>query len=201
MGLNVKRKSDHIIYLDSCIYIAYYRNEVSSYGKSRIDAIAGLLEENENGGTTIVTSSLTICEVIECLKQYKLDKEIEDFRNRFKFGLHKLKDVDPKVSERAAMYRHHYRMNPVRRPNRPKPFTNLTTPDAIHLATATLYQCNDFWTFDGQNPTADKHESIKPLWLNNKVGNDSIIITPPSMPQGVLPLIQSAGSVPTSQKT
>ncbi len=135
MGLNVKRKTDQTIYFDSCIYIAYYRNEVASYTKQRIDAIAALLEENKNGGTSIVTSSLTICEVVECLKLNKLEKEIEDFKNRFKFGLHKLKDVDPKVAERAALYRHYYRTNPIKRPTRPKPFTNLATPDAIHLAT------------------------------------------------------------------
>jgi predicted nucleic acid-binding protein len=188
MGLKVKGKTDQTVYFDSCIYIAHYRNEVVPYTKPRIDAIAGLLEANKNGGATIVTSSLTICEVIECLKLNGLEKEIEDFKNRFKFGLHKLKDVDPKIAERAAMYRHHYRINPIERPPRAKPFINLATPDAIHLATATLYQCDEFWTFDGLNPSTDKHESIKPLWLNNKVANDSIIITAPSLPQGILPL-------------
>jgi len=199
MGLTVKR-SDQTVYFDSCIYIAHYRNEISSYNKPRIDAIAAMLEENKRGGTTIVTSSLTLCEVLQRLKQDSLNAEIEDFKNRFKWGLHKLKDVDPKVAERAALYRHYYRTNPVKGPNRVKPFTNLTTPDAIHLATATLYECDEFWTFDGMNPKADKHESIKPLWLNNKVATDAIIITPPFMRQGVMAL-PPAIPVPTSPKT
>ena len=73
MGLNVKGKTDQSIYLDSCVYIAHYRNEVASYTKARIDAIAALFEENKAGGASIITSSLTICEVVECLKQYKLE--------------------------------------------------------------------------------------------------------------------------------
>lgn len=245
MGRTVKSKSDQSIYFDACIYIAHYRKEVSSYGKPRIDAIAGLLEENAGGGTTIVTSSLTICEVIGRLKESNLDAEIEDFKNRFKFGLHKLKDVDPKVSERAALYRHYYRSHPVKIPHQvpkndpvlellrrardyagrnkistcpvcqqpadsahlsqelgnrisamavaagPTPeqtVSNLLTPDAIHLATATIYECDELWTLDGLNPSPDKYQSVKPLWLNNKVANDSIIITAPSMPQGTFPL-------------
>ncbi len=184
----MKGKNDQATYFDSCIYLAHYRKEVSSYGKPRIDAIVALWEENAAGGATIVTSSLTICEVIERLKQSNLDAEIEDFKNRFKFGLHKLKDVDPKISERAALYRHYYRTHPVKVPSREQTVSNLLTPDAIHLATATIYDCDEFWTLDGLNTTADKFQSVKPLWLNNKVANDSIIITAPSMPQGTFPL-------------
>src|ERR1017187_504403 len=125
MGINVKRRRDQVIYFDACIYLAHYRQEISSYGKSRIGAIGEMWEENKRGGSTIVTSSLTICEVIERLKQSNLESEIEDFKNRFKFGFHELKDVDPKISEKAAMYRHFYRTNPIKMPNREKPFINL----------------------------------------------------------------------------
>jgi predicted nucleic acid-binding protein len=182
------RKSDLCIYFDSCIYIAHYRQETASYGKARIDAITQAWQENDRGGSIIATSSITICEVIATLLQYNLKTEVEDFKNRFKFGTHKLFDVDPIVSEKAAEYRQFYRANPLKRPNREKPFTNLVTPDAIHLATAKLYDCDEFWTLDGLNETKDKYESIKPLWLNNKVGGDALIITAPALPQGTLPL-------------
>jgi hypothetical protein len=113
-------------------------------------------------------------------------KEIEDFRNKFKFGIHKLFDVDPPIAEKAAKYRDFYRSKPVKNAVSGQEFTNLATPDAIHLATAVIYECQEFWTFDGLNPSADKHQTIKPLWLNNKVGEDKIIIAAPVLNQGVL---------------
>lgn len=182
------RRRDIVVYLDACVYLAHYRQEISSYGETRINAIRDILNENKAGGASIVTSSLTICEVQERLMQSNMSAEINDFNNLFRFGLHSLKDVDPKVAEKAAEYRHFYRINPLKRTNRDKPYVNLATPDAIHLATAVLNDCDEFWTMDGLNPSSDRHESIKPLWLNNKVGNDSIVITAPAMQQGSLPL-------------
>lgn len=72
----MSRKSDDRIYYDACIYIAHYRQEVSSYGKARIDAIGHLWEENRKGGPTIVTSAITIAEVKACLLQFSMTKEI-----------------------------------------------------------------------------------------------------------------------------
>lgn len=180
------------IYFDSCIYLAFYRKEVSSYGKARMDAVFQTWFDNSSGnGPTIVTSSIAIAEVVPRLKESALDAEIEDFKNKFKFGKHELHDPDPKISERAADYRVYYKSNPVSPPTpdaagKRDPVSNLTTCDAIHLATAVLYKCDEFWTFDGLNPKPDKHRSVKPLWLNNAVGKDRIIITPPSVSEGIL---------------
>jgi predicted nucleic acid-binding protein len=183
-------KSDDRVYFDSCIYIAHYRQEIGPYGAVRINAIGELWKENERGGTTILTSSITVCEVIDQLLKSNLKAEINDFKNRFRMGLHKMYDVDPIIAERAAEYRDFYRKHPVKTEQREKPYINLASPDAIHLATAIHYEADEFWTFDGLNDKADKYESIKPLWLGNKVGNDVITIIPPSLPQGALPLLE-----------
>ena len=113
---------------------------------------------------------------------------LDDFLSELAALQEALESIDKELNGKAADYRHFYRINPLKRPNRDKPYNNLTTPDAIHLATAVIYNCDEFWTMDGLNPTSDKYESIKPLWLNNKVANDSIIVTAPAMPQGTLPL-------------
>jgi predicted nucleic acid-binding protein len=181
-------KNDIRVYFDSCIYIAHYRQERASYDPSRIDAIGEFWRENEAGGATIITSSITVCEVIEQLLKSALKAEIDNFKSRFKMGLHKLYDVDPIIAERAAGYRDYYRKHPVKMPNREKAYTNLSTADAIHLATAIHYKADEFWTFDGLSQKCDKYESIKPLWLGNKVGAETITIIPPSLPQGALPL-------------
>ena len=175
------------VYFDACVYLAHYRQEFASYGKPRIAAIGEVILENERGGCSVMTSTLCMVEVLEILLHYGLKKEIEDFKRRLN-GLHRLFDVDPVIAERAASYREWYRKNPVKMPTRTKPYTNLATPDAIHLATGIIHNCDEFWTFDGLNTTADKRESIKPLWLNNKVGSDAMIIVPPSLAAPSLPL-------------
>ena len=191
----MNKKSDANIYFDSCVYLAYYRNEVASYGQGRINAIRELWEENNKGGTTIVTSALTICEVEERLLEWQMGNELDDFNNRFRIGAHKLIDLDPIIAKKAAELRHYYRKNPLKLPNKSKPSANLLTPDAIHLATAIIYQCDEFWTLDGLDAAHDKHKSIKPLWLNNKAGNHQLIIVPPALPQPSLPFV-----IPVSAK-
>jgi predicted nucleic acid-binding protein len=188
------------IYFDSCVYIAHYRQEITSYGQTRISAINETLKDSAKGALRIMTSSISICEVIDQLLLSGMTTEIEDFKTQFKIGAQDLIDVDPIISERAARYRDYYRNNPVKPPNRNKAFKNLATPDALHLATAKLYGADEFWTFDGLSLKPDKRESIKPLWLNNKVGHDSLIITAPALPQGTLLLLPPVNQ-PTSAQT
>jgi predicted nucleic acid-binding protein len=181
-------RKNHSIYFDSCIYIAFYRQEVGSYGQDRIDAINEAWKENERGGQTIVTSSLAICEVEKVLLEHKLEKELQDFQNRFQFALHKAIDPDPVICDKAARYRDFYFRNPIKRPTRDKPYCNLQTPDAIHLATAKLNGCGEVWTFDGLHTGKDKWESIKMLWLDNKVAGEPLLIVAPVIEQPPLPL-------------
>jgi hypothetical protein len=56
---------------------------------------------------------------------------------------------------------------------------HLTTPDAIHLATAVIYNCAEFLTFDGRSERkGDK--TIGLLWLGNKAGQDDLVIAQPT---------------------
>jgi len=173
------------IYFDSCIYIAHYRQETDTYGQPIINSIGRLMSQNEKGGSIIITSSITICEVITKLLESSLKAQIEDFKNKFKRGLHLLYDADPEICEKAALYRAHYWSNPIKHPIQPPgnqpdvKVRNLTTMDSIQLATATTYPCGEFWTVDGLAKTNDKYKSIKLLWLGNSVVKDQLIITPP----------------------
>src|SRR5688572_24720457 len=134
MGLNVNRKADSSVYFDACIYIAHYRQEVSAYGKPRIAAIGEMWNENSKGAVVIVTSTISLCEVLVKLLEWNLTAESDDFKNLFKFGKHKLVDVEPHIAEKAAQYRNYYFKHPLKQPTRDKPYKNLATPDAIHLA-------------------------------------------------------------------
>ena len=117
-----KGRTETCLYFDSSVYVAYYRNQTVEYGKNLIAAIAKTLEENKAGGGSIVTSSLTYCEVIPVVLRYKEQQTIDDFKNRFKFALHTAIDVDPEISEAATGYRDYYRERGV---SSPKLFKNL----------------------------------------------------------------------------
>ena len=44
-----------------------------------------------------------------------------------------------------------------------RPADELTTPDAIHLATAIAIGCDRFFTFDGQDPKEKRGRKLLPL--------------------------------------
>lgn len=181
-GRTAKGRIASVIYFDACVYLAFLANE-TSYGKDRIDAIKDAWDDNRAGGCSIITSSLSICEVTECLLVRGMKAELEEFRLCFSNGLHTAIDVDPPIAEKAGRYRHYYHKHPLKHPDKPTPFSNLTTADAVHCATAVIHKARELWTFDGLGKKNDKQKSIKLLWLNNRVGDDDLIITSPSQPQ------------------
>lgn len=99
-------------------------------------------------------------------------------------GLHTLIDVKPPIAHRARKYREHYILKPIILEGG-KQAKRLTTPDAIHLATAVIYGCQTFFTFDG---LSNEKNDIGLLWLGNKAGDDELVICSPSLAQMSLPL-------------
>ena len=168
-------------YFDACVYLAYLRNETAHYGKPRIGAIEAIWKQSERGGVVVVTSAITITEVLA----HKLDAKAEKkFVQTIQSGVHQCEDVTPPIASRARQYRDHYHVHPVRLPGGTAIRSDLTTPDAIHLATATIVGCEQFLTFDG---VAVNKNTIGLLWLGNKVADDSLIITQPQQVQGTFP--------------
>ena len=53
-----------IFYWDACIYLAWIKNEEAIYGKERMDAIHKILKDNFDKNAVIITSTLTIVEVL-----------------------------------------------------------------------------------------------------------------------------------------
>jgi predicted nucleic acid-binding protein len=176
-------KSSAVYYFDACVYLAYLQNDEHSYGQNAIQGIDEVWNDNAKGGATIVTSTLTLTEVLS----HKLKISTEKlFLRTLQGGLHHLVDVDPPIALLARKYRDYYQAHPIKRPTVPdgKTYTHLTSGDAIHLATAVTFHCDQFWTFDGTGTTAKK--SIGLLWLGNKAGEDNLIITTPKVAQGRL---------------
>lgn len=166
------------IYFDACIYLAVLRNEVSTYGEGRIRAIERIWKRSEAGGIVVVTSAITITEVLDHKLPSKKDEK--RFHQAVRQNVHQVEDVTGPIAVRASQYRDYYEKNPVKQPASKPAVTRkfLTTPDAIHLATATILGVNQFWTFDGV-AGSKKDKSIGLLWLGNKAATDELIITQP----------------------
>lgn len=115
------------IFLDSCIAI-YLVEEHESYAAK----LEGLLESLPSA--EIFISDLT---VMECLIKPLRDKNAtldEKFNGWFEDVI--VLPVTRNVYTEAAQLRADHR--------------SLKTPDAIHIATALYYNCDEFWTNDGR---------------------------------------------------
>ncbi len=170
-------------YFDSCVYLAYLRNEETHYGKARIAAIQNAWDQSERGGAIVVTSAITMVEVLNHKLNAKTEKK---FMQAIQSGIHQCEDVTPTIAIRARQYRDFYKLHPVKFPNGSDHRSDLTAADAIHLATAKMLDCDEFWTFDGSSK--DIKPTIGLLWLGNKVGEDNLIILQPEQAQSELPI-------------
>lgn len=166
-------------YFDACVYLAHLRNE-EEYGKHRLKAIEAIWKQSQSAGCVIVTSSLTITEV---LAQPLKTKERRKFMQAIESGIHQIEDPTPPIAIKAADYRLYFQHHPVQNPFGEGVRSDLTAIDAIHLATASVLETDYFFTFDG----LAKKKTIGLLWLKNKVASDNLIICQPEIDQGELP--------------
>src|SRR5262249_38418980 len=103
--------------------------------------------------------------------------EQEQFRKTFTFSNHTLYDVDPPIARKARSFRERVLAETSK---------VLTTPDAIHLATAAIYGAHEVHTLDdGQKQEKARYIGI--VELNGKPCVDGLAIVRPSTPQAVLP--------------
>jgi predicted nucleic acid-binding protein len=158
-----------VYYWDACVYMAWLKQE-DAY-KDALPHIAEILRLNKERKNIIITSTLTICEVLESGLNADQDKE---FLGCFRFKEHVSYDVDPPIAHRARELRDYYRANPVNGKS------SLTTPDAIHLATATIHGADAFHTFDnGGMKDGEGKKGIPLLKLGGKIGKYDLAIGHP----------------------
>jgi|SRR3954468_10874151 predicted nucleic acid-binding protein len=124
-----------VIYWDSCIYITWLMDD-KTYGEATLAAISERLRENAAGKNMVITSTITLIEVLAC----KIPQDAErQFRQSFRGGDQIAYDVDAAIALKARELRAHYLTTSGRK---------LATPDAIHLATAIVYNADYLYTFD-----------------------------------------------------
>lgn len=139
-------------------------------------AATTILAANFEGKNTIVTSTITFCEVVE-----RVDSVREaEFLRLFDSVNHSSYDVDFRIAEKARKIRTHF--------HHADPKQKIATPDAIHLATALITESEEFHTNDmGQKADGTPGKSVSLLGLNKwKFEGREISVCQPWLPQGIL---------------
>lgn len=159
---------DKVYYWDACIYLAWLKGEMS-HGKEHMAALKLIADENFQMKNVIITSTITQIEVLSS----NLTADEEDrFKKSFRAQHHIQYDVDPPIAQRARLIREKF----LKQGNGKK----LSTPDAIHLATACIYGADEFLTFDdGQK----NKKEIGLLSLSGHADLDKLVICKPTVAQ------------------
>jgi len=126
------------IYWDSCIFIAWLKNEQRAPGE--MDGVYECVSNVQSGRARLITSVLTRTEVFEANLEQHVRDQYSLLLNRRNC---QILDNDLRVSNLAREIREYYQNQ-----SKLDGLPDLATPDAIHLATAIHYNANAFWTFD-----------------------------------------------------
>lgn len=179
-------KQQQIIYWDTCVFIAWIKDEVRTPGEMEgIKKVADLVEKEK---VILITSMLTRAEILESkLKKGDL-KKYDQVTRRSNVVPH---DLDLPIAVLTSQIRDFYL----------KTDFELLIPDAIHLATAVHYNADEFHTFDGTNPrpprNPKRYKRCGLLLLDGNVAGYNLKVCKPTSDQYELrlkPGVQDAGT-------
>ena len=155
-----------LVYWDSCIFIAWLKDEQRP-DPLDLDGIAYLVEEWDAGRLVIATSTITRIEVLE---SSLTPDQAAQFKLALRRSTMRVDAATSPVTDLAHDLRNYY-ADP-----------RLSTPDAIHMATAIAAGCDTFFTFDGTDPS-DRKKARKLLPLGpSLLGQYTLAIAPPRRP-------------------
>lgn len=155
--------TDPIYYWDSCLFLAWIKDEERQSGD--MDGVREVIERVKRRDATIVTSVLTLTEVLDSKLPAGMKSLIDGLMKRVnRVGM------EIKIARMAHDLRDHY----VQRAGEFGGKT-IAVPDAIHLATAIMYRVTEFHTFDG----GGFGKSLGLLSLSGNVGGHRLTICKP----------------------
>jgi hypothetical protein len=149
-------------YWDTCIFLHWLSDPVKDKGV--VDGIEDIVKMSERGDATIFTSVITR---IEVLRAKMTDDAAMQFLKLFPRAVEWV-NVDPRVAQLAHDIRNHY-SEPDKR--------DMATTDAIHLATAIIFEADELNTLDGSGKK--RRLDLIPLSENVMSGRYKILIRKP----------------------
>lgn len=162
------RAVKEIKYWDSCIFLAWLKNEANEL--IVVEGMEETAKDVDSGTIHLVTSVVTITEVLQGRLDISQKKLFDDFFKRK--NVHRVE-----LTLRTATLSHEIR------DYYDQQGTVLSTPDCQHLATAIIYKANEFHTLDGSG----KKKKGKLVPLSGKIaGKYNLTICQPYSTQGNL---------------
>ncbi len=152
-----------LYYWDTCLFLAWLNDESRKAGE--MDGVREVISRHKKREVRLITSVLTRVEVLQGRIPVGVGSSFTDLLKRMtQMGL------DTKIAGLAHDLRDHYSVNAAAHGGK-----TLSTPDAIHLATALHYRVDEFHTFD--NDGSSKHLGLLPL--SGNVGGHKLTICKP----------------------
>lgn len=157
--------ADPTYYWDTCLFLAWIKDEQRNSGD--MDGVREVIDRSKRREVKIITSTLTSVEVLQSRLPAGMERLFNDFMKRIqRIG------VDSKIAAMAHDIRDHYQRNKEQNSGK-----LLTTPDAIHLATAIMYRSTEFHTFDDGKSGSSKNLGL--LGLSGNVAGHRLTICKP----------------------
>jgi predicted nucleic acid-binding protein len=153
-----------LIYWDSCIFIAWIKDE--PLPTEQRDGIAECVDGVEKGSLRLITSTITLTEVLTAKLADDIKTKYEQLMTRRSITMIV---ADRRVTALARGIREYY--EDLRRTDGQG---SLNQFDAIHLATAIQYHATAFYTLDDGG-----HGDRSLLSLNGNVAGHGLAITKP----------------------
>jgi predicted nucleic acid-binding protein len=126
-------------YWDAAPLIAWITNETRA-DPSEMDGLSEVVEMVERGDAVMMTSVLWRAEIVESFSKAQRTRLEEVFDGRTVIEL----SIDGRILDLASEIRGFHGSS-----KKKDILKKIRTPDAIHLATAILYDATEFHTFDG----------------------------------------------------
>lgn len=156
-----------LIYWDSCVFLAWLKNE-QSWGTEISSGIEEVIQGVEEGNIVLMTSTLTLTEVLKSF--FTSAAKYNDFLAFLELPSVQVIAIDIRVAELAGEIRDFYEAQ--------TPRVELFSPDCIHMATGILYNADEIQTLDGAGRRRRPAHMIS-LSKNVMAGKYTPIITPP----------------------
>ena len=158
-------------YWDTAPLIAWIKDEQRD-DQSEMDGLAEVIDLVERDRAILMISVLWRAEVLEALSAPEEKARLNEiFQRRYIQEL----SIDARIMELASQIRSFHKLD-----TRKSAMKNISTPDAIHLASAIHYEAKEFHTFDGKKKDGTPS---KLLTLSGNVAGHRLIICAPKAEQ------------------
>lgn len=157
-------------YWDTCIFISWIKDEKAPTRQvGEMEGLAEIVDQIDRGQATLVTSAITLTEVLDSSLTPEQQRQFELAMKRPSTVV---MNVDARVGQLASQIRDHYRQRGM----------SVKTPDAIHAASAVFARVDALHTFDPDL-----------LRFNGNVGGYHLAICKPVGSQTVMSFPTSPG--------